>query len=328
MLSFFRTNQLLASSLLLIYGLVLHWGAFYVPDTWQPAGYGVFGDWTYRWIDPQSVGAHLLVVLLLFIQGTTLNVIDFSNKLSRDLTLFPGVFLILLASMAPAFLHLAPHHFANCFLLFSLAEVMNVYRKTRIADHLFNAGFYIGIASLWVPSYWVFIVFLFFGLNVLRSFSIRERLVVSSGFLVVLFLTGTVYFLFDRLPEFMAHQVRAAFVFLDIGALSFFSWFHLGILGLFLLTALFRYRQIMQKRIMQAQKKIDLFYWVLLFGGISVLVQPAASETHALVIVPALGILTGMQFASMERRTAELMHFFLFVVALFFQWRVLFFPVG
>jgi len=327
-LSFFRTNQLLASSLLLIYGLVLHLAAFYVPDTWQPAGYGVLGDWTYRWIDPKSIGAHILVVILLFIQGTTLNVIDFSNKLSRDFTLFPGVFLVLLASMAPSFLHLAPHHFANCFLLFSLAEVMKVYRKTRVADHLFNAGFYIGIASLWVPSYWVFLLFLFFGLNVLRSFSVRERLVVSSGFLVVWFLMGTVYFLMDRLPEFMDHQIWSGFVFWDVGALSFFSWFHLGILGLILFMALFRYNQIMQKRIMQAQKKIDLFYWVLLFGGISVLVQPSASETHALVIIPALGILTGMQFAKMERRTAELMHFFLFMVALFFQWRVLFFPVG
>lgn len=322
MLSFFRTNQLLASSLLLIYAAILHVSAFYVPDTWEPRGYGLFAEWVYNWVGYKTTLAHIIVIFLVLVQGVTVNVIDFSNKLSREQTLFPGVFLVLLTALAPVFLHLTPYHLANTFLLFAVAELMPVYRKSQSASHILNTGFYLGIAFMFVPSYWVFLFFLFTGLNVLRSFDLRERLMVLTGFFTVLFLTGTVYFWLDRWPEFIDRQFGGLRVFLDLGQVSTLGIIHLSVLAFILLVILFQQGQLQQKRIMQAQKKIDILYWLLLFGGITTLIQPEVGEAHALVILPALGMLTGMQVATMQKRTAELLHFFLFVLVLFFQYRV------
>lgn len=325
MLSFFRTNQLLASSLFLLYAAVLHLSAWYVPGNWEPGAYGLFSGYVYGWIGYETTAAHILVILLVILHGITVNVLDFSNKLSRDLTLFPGLFVILLSAFSPAFLQLAPQHLANTFLLFATGSLMQVYRTSKVAIPLFNAGLHLGIAFMFLPAYWVFVIYLFFGLNVLRSFQFRERLMVLSGFFVVVFLSGTVYFLLDRWPEFVDGQLRDLQVFADFGRLPPMGWIHLGILGIFLVIALFQHNQIMQKRIMQAQKKIDLMYWMLLFGGISCFFQAGLDEAHALVIVPALGMLTGMQFVNLENRTAELMHFLLFLLALFVQFRVFFF---
>lgn len=322
MLSFFRTNQLLASSLLIIYAAALHVSAWYVPDNWQPQGYGLFADWIYQWIGAKSNIAHIIAVALVVIQGITVNVIDFSNKLSREQTLFPGVFLVLLSAMSPIFLHLTPYHLANTFLVFALMDLMHVYRKSRSAGHIYNAGLYLGIAFMFVPSYWVFIFFIFAALNVLRGFALRERLMVLSGFFTVLFLTGTTYFWLDRWPEFLAKQFDQIWVFLDFGNISRFGVIHLSVLALILAVTLLQQSRLQQKRVMQSQKKIDVLYWMLLLGGVSTLFHKQVAEAHALVVIPALGMLTGMQVAALPKRTAELLHFFLFVLALFFQYRV------
>ena len=305
-----------------MYAAILHLSAWYVPDTWAPTGYGLFAEWVYQWIGYKTGVAHIVVILLVFMQSVTVNVIDFSNKLSREQTLFPGVFVVLLSALAPVFLHLTPYHLANTFLLFAVAELMQVYRKSKSAGHIFNTGLYTGIAFMFVPSYWVFILFLFAGLNVLRSFDIRERLMTLSGFFTVLFLTGTAYFWLDRWPEFLRKQFGELNTFIDFGQISRFGLIQLAVLGFILLITLLRQSQLQQKRVMQAQKKIDILYWMLLLGGVSTLVQPEVEEAHALVIVPTLGMLTGMQVANMDKRPAELLHFFLFILVLFFQYRV------
>lgn len=323
MLSFFRTNQILASSLLILYAAVLYLSVLYIPYSWEPQGYGLFTDLVYHWIGYQSVGAHVLAMVLVVVQGITANVIDFSNKLSREQTLFPGLFLVLLSALSPIFLHLTPYHLANTFLLFAVVELMHVYRNSKSAGHIYNAGFYLGIAFMFVPAYWVFIFFLFAGLNILRSFEFKERLMVLSGFLTVLILAGTGYFWFDRWPEFVAGQFSELKVFLAFGQISLFGIIHLVVLGIILVVVLLQQSKLQQKRIMQAQKKIDILYWMLLLGGISTFFHSGVDESHAMVIIPALGMLTGMQVATLPKRPAELLHFFLFVTALFFQYRVL-----
>ena len=327
-LSLFRSNQLLVSVLLIFYAGILHLSVWYIPDNWQPEGYGLFMDLLYQVVPPKSNIGHLLVIVLLFIQGVTINMLDFSNKLSRELTLFPGVFLVLLASFYPSFLHLSPAHLANTFILFACYEIFKVYRKSKISDHLFNAGMFVGVAFMFLPSVWVLLFFLFITINVLRSYNLKERLITASGFFVIPFLVGTTYFLTDQWTILMAYPYFPDHLLDSRVSFSLLDWINIGVIGLLVLVAVFQHSQIMQKRIMQAQKKIDVFYWLMVFAGITLFAQADFGADHILLLVPPLGFLTGIQFATMDKRVAELLHLFLFLLALFFQYQVLFIVPG
>ncbi len=328
MLSLFRTNQLLFSLLLIFYAAVLHVAAFITETDWQPRSYGILSAWLYDWLPHHTPLAHSAVLLLLVIQATALNAIAATHRFSDTITLFPGLFFILIASAIPEFLQLSPLHFANTALLIAISEMMKIYKKSACADNIFNVGFWVAVGSLFYPSYLIFVPLGLIGLNNLRAFNLRESLILLSGVVVPYLLTGTFAFWTDQFGWLMDLQVMQAFAlfgFLPVQDVVE-AYFKIAFVDLFLLTAILSYGAYLYKKNIQVQKKIGLLYWVLLLGGLTLTIQAGIQLDHMLILAIPLGIMMALSFLNIRPHWAETLHFFILLVVFFFQYRQFILP--
>ena len=201
MLSLFRTNQFVFNLFLLFYALVVRYIIFIAPPAWEKTTGGVLSHWLIEWVGHEGFLPGLVATLLLFFQGILINVIVTRQRMADEVTLFPGLFFILLSSVFPEFLSLNPILIANTFYLLAINELFQAYQKYAASNHIYNTGFWIAFASLFYFSYVYLLVLAFIGLSILRAFKFRERLVLLVGIFTPFFLLGTYSFITDQFEE-------------------------------------------------------------------------------------------------------------------------------
>lgn len=321
MLRIFRTNQLFTSVLLLFYAAALRLVVFWAPFNWAPTGQGWLGQVFYEWIHWQSPVAQVIAIFLLMVQAFLINFIVHENRLSNENTLLPGVFYVLLSCVFPDFLYLSPVLIGNTFFLFGLSEVMKVYKRNKCADHIFNAGIWVGIASLFYFPFIFMDIVIVAALVIQRAPKMREIILTLLGTFLVFWLVGVGFFLSDNLPYFLSVQFSDNFQFLGFLQSSFSAevWVKMGLFFLLILWSILSAGSYFSKKNMEAQKKITILYWVLGGGFIAGLFQHAITLDYFLMLVPALGIFTGFSFEKMKASVAEAIHFILFVSVIIMQ---------
>ena len=264
MLRLFRTNQLFTSVLLLFYAAALKLVVFWAPFNWAPTGQGWLSEVVYEWVHWQGPAAQVISIFLLMVQAFMINYIVLDNRLSNENTLLPGVFYVLLSCAFPDFLYLSPVLLGNTFFLFGLSEVMKVYKRSKCADHIFNAGFWVGIASLFYFPFIFMVIVMVAALIIQRAPRMRELLLNLTGTFTVLWLVGISFYLADAFPEFVNLQFSRNFRFPGFLSSSFpaETWVKLGLFFLLMLWCILNAGSYMSKKNIEAQKKITILYWV------------------------------------------------------------------
>lgn len=318
MLRIFQTNQILGAVLFLPY-LAIFYAANFLAKLPEPVVQpGIFS----HLLTEATVGWPLLylrltALLLVFFQAILLVVLVNGNRLNSDANLLPGVFYCLFACISPEFMYPSPVLLANTFLIFSLMELMAVYKLPVAEGRLLNAGLWVGVASLFYFSAIGLLFFLFWGVSALRAYNMKEIIVVILGVVTPLFLTGTVFFLTGRLPEFWEIQFANNLAFLDFQYTKETLFFlELGVFALLVLIVLLGSNTYFQKKIMQVQKKITLLYGFLLFAGLTVLFQGQVELTHWLMACIPLAVFFSMSFTTMPAQWAEVVHLLMLAAGL------------
>lgn len=321
MLAFFRTNQLLFGIFLILYAALLHASVFFVADDWVPGASGLWSEWIFSSFGHKGLQPDIAAIVLLGLQGMGLNALNMTHRLNEPVNLFPGLFYVLFASLFPEFLHLSPVLLANTFYILALYDLMSIYNRTRSAGYIFNAGLWIALAGFFYFSFLLFILLAFIALNILRAFDIRERLMVLCGLLTPYLLAGAYFYWFGQWDFFVEHQFVRNFTFFHLpeGPLSGIAISKLALFGFLLATALYNRGEYLLKQNIQVQKKINLLYWGLLFGGLSLFIQHNLQLDHLLILSVPLGILLSFNFTKLPKNWAELFHALLLIAALFYQ---------
>ncbi|MEM9918027.1 MAG: hypothetical protein AAF990_08025 [Bacteroidota bacterium] len=315
MLSLFRTNQIVANFLLLFYAVFLRFSVFWVAPSFEPTFNGVLGEYTIRSIGTLGVFPFILGVILLSLQALLINITISRYRTAGELSLFPGLFYILLASSFPEFLFLSPALIANTFYILALMEMMHTYKNNAAAGRIVNAGFWIAIGSLFYFSHIVFLILAFSALGILRAFRLKEAIMVIIGFAVPYVIANVYFFWTDQWSMFWQQQFVNTWSFLDVSRLSIQGdqLFRLIFLVLITLVALLSFRRYTVKKKIQVQKNINIIYWALFWGALTFLFQADIQYDHFLILLPPLGILLSINFLQMKPPTAESLHLLLYV---------------
>lgn len=319
---------MLSSIFLIFYILVLRFSVFvdYYDENlfnWNPSGEGILGYLLYNWIGPQTILAHVLSVLLLVIQGFLINSIVIGNRLSNEANLFPGVFYVLVCCLMPDFLYLSPVLIGNTFILIALIEMFSTYKANSSADRIFNIGFWTGIASLFYFPFLFFYILINVGLNVLRAFNIKERLIATIGLLTPYFLCWMYYYIVDQDNYFWETQVSSNLSFLSFGGDGVTGWDTYLKSGLFVIAIIFviiNNGAYLMKRNIQAQKKISILYWIMFSTFIGALFQFNLAFEHLIMLAPPLSVFLAFTFSNFKKPFAEALHFLILIFALTLQW--------
>lgn len=314
-LQIFKTNQVLASVLFLIY-LVLFYGSFFTaPLPVASTTPGILGQLVASGMaDWAAVYTQLISLLLVFLQAVLLVLMINGNRINNESNLLPGVFYCLFASMIPEFMHPGPVLFGNTFLLMALIEIMGIYKVPIVSGRLFNVGFWISVASLFYFSNIGLLLFAMWGTSTLRAYNLRDLITILFGAFTPYFLTGTTFFMLDRIPEFWAVQFHQNLGFFDFqtGQDGLF-YLKTGVFVLLVIVVLLSSGNYFQKRIMQVQKKISLLYGFLLFSGLTFLFQSQVDITHWLIPAIPLAAFFSISFSAMPTQWAEVVHLLMLV---------------
>jgi len=325
-LGIFRTNQLAANLLLIIYVLVLRVSGLIAVQSWEPSSAGVLSNLVYDYVGTHGWLPDLLAIVLILIQAFLLNILSARFRISKEVTMFPGVFYILLMSTIPDFLHLSPILMGNTFLILALSNMFTTVKVQSSADSIFNVGFWLSVAGLFYFSNFLFLLFAIFGLSTLRNFRVNEFFMVIVGGLVPLFLGGTIAFFNDSFLSFYQISFFEGFGTLDfLWQTHWSNYVALGVFGLLILIGFLSFNVYFQKQNIRSQKIIQVLYYFIIFSLLTIFIQKGIRLEQLLLLSIPLALMLPLNFVNFRKKDIGTgIHAVWFVGVLFLQYNLLF----
>lgn len=323
MLEFFRRNHLFNSLLLLPYALVIRGIVIIFTSARIPGQvYGSWGQDIIQTIQQWGVGEYLISTILVFIQAAIINRLFIRQSMLGDINLFPGLAYILLTAMHPSFIGMSSVLVATLPLLFALSYLYDILKKERPEETRFMVGWWLAVAGLF---YTPFVFLVFFGLtsmSILKTLKIKDIFQYITGYfspfliawLIRIILTGElnpgIYNLFEK---FGIPRLGPGYGISDVLTLAIFSMLILfGLLG---------YTQIIARKNIHAQKKIDTLYALIFFAiPMAIFFEETLSVPFLMVLLIPLSLFLAMLLKMLKHpAVAESIHFILFVAAILTQ---------
>ncbi|MEO5905901.1 MAG: hypothetical protein ABIQ11_04210 [Saprospiraceae bacterium] len=322
MLEFFKKNHLFNSLLLLPYAFVIRGVTIIFPGARIPGE--ILGTWasdfvasTHQW----GMAEYIFSTFLIFIQAAIVNRLFIRQSMLGEINLFPGLSFILLTAMHPSFIGISSVMLANTTLMIALVYVFDILKKERQEETRFIAGWWLAVSALLYTPYFVLILFGLIAMSILKTLKIKDIFQFLTGFFSP-FLIGwllRVIITEDPTPAIFN-------VFEDFGIPSFGSnhgvsdLITISVFGLLLFFSLLGYTQIIARKNIHAQKKIDTLY-ALVFFGIPMALFCAILSVQFLMIlfIPFSLFLAVLLRLVKHPAIAESIHFILFVAAILTQ---------
>ena len=293
-----------------------------LPTDWVPDNAGILSHLLYGVVPVNGLEAKIAAVVLVVFQSIYLSYFVNSYKLSKEYSYFPAAFYLLMMAFMRESATLTPALLGNTFIIVALVELFKVYKKDRVLGHIFNVGFWISIGSLFYLPIGIFLFFGYIGILILRSFNLREWLIMLLGFLTPWFLTGTYFFAITKFTGFLSIQFAK-----NAGFLSFaFSpgiglYFRAAILTFSFLVVILGFRNYLYKKNIQTQKYINLLFYTLIVLALTPLFQQDIHLEHTILFCIPFAIFLSLSFLNIKTiPIAEFCFFILFVGALIWQY--------
>ncbi len=322
MLEFFKKNHLINSLLLLPYALfirivaVLFEGAR-IPGEINGAWGGDFILSTHHW----GVGEFLFSTFLVFIQAAIINRLYIRQSMLGEINLFPGLCYILLTALHPSFIGVSSVLLANTTLLIALIYLFDVLKKEKQEETRFMAGWWLAVSGLLYTPYMLLVLFGLIAMSMLKTLKAKDIFQYFTGYLSPFFIRWMLNIIFTRnitprffyaFENFSLPHFRNGHGTSDIIATT--------ILGLLMLFSLLGYGQIIARKNIHAQKKIDALYALVFFClPMSFFCQTVGAQYLMVFMIPFSLFLALLLRMVKHPAIAESIHFILFVCALLTQ---------
>lgn len=315
---FFKNNNPSNFVLLPLFALALWAGGFIFHPVFTTANSAALFGFLVKSLSSVPFLSTALSFILIITEAFILNYIASENEIITKRTFLPALLYIVIMSNSEQMLTLHPSLIANLFLLLSLNRLITSFRKNSAFPNVFDAGFFLSIATLfYFPSILLFPV-IFAGLIIFRSYNWREWLISVIGFAVPSFFVLTYYFWFDGLPEFFNHT-KSYFVLHEKPSFDFSSSFYfLMIAGLFIiLPSLVKLISSIASGSQKTKKNLIFINWVFVFSFVSFSIVPELSFPNFAVLAIPLSVYAANYFLNMKKELAGEFLFLVFLAAVF-----------
>ena len=316
MIGIFKNNLFINSLMLLPYIIILR-----VKSLISPVGYSVSGEDTFivkslfDWISSPLLQS-ILAIILVYVQSVYINRLVIRHRLAPQITLVPGLVYAVLASLMPEFTTLSPHLIANLLMLIVIGQLFKIYKAPKVADNIFNVGFWIGSACLFVPNFIYLIIIGLFSIFILRSVKQKELVQLFSGLFTLFFLVFGIMYIYDVpilneaskmnfSPHLSIFSIRGAEIY------KFLGWVLLAVF------TVVNYNTYTLKKSIQAKKKVDILFWVLLGSAVLLFLVSEVVAYNALLMCVPLAVFLNVHLINIKNPlTQELIHV-VFLILLF-----------
>ncbi|MFT6845334.1 MAG: hypothetical protein ACJAUV_001527 [Flavobacteriales bacterium] len=124
----------------------------------------------------------VVIIVVLIISAWLITAITAMQDIHEKPNHWSSLLFLLIITMNPAILLWNGFVFANLFLLLALRRILPIYNEAAVNSKVFDAGFLLGVAGFFQPSYWALIILALITLVVMRPFKWREFAILGIGF--------------------------------------------------------------------------------------------------------------------------------------------------
>lgn len=324
MLSFFKNNRASAVFALLVYCFLVRLPAIFglvaAPASSQRTG--IWGNgWLWDFFAEQPVFSVVAAGILVFFQALLLNNLDSRHRIGADRTFVPAAMYVLLTAMFSETVFLSPILVSLTFVPLALDKIFKCYKQVKAPDLIFDAGFWMGVAGLFFPAASLLLIAVYFGILSLKTFNLRENLILFVGWFIPLFLVWTGCFWLGTTDDFWQHQFQNVISLPSLPSeANLFFWIKFGFLGLLILVALINYNFYFSKKLIHVQKFVGVFYWFLVVGLVIFAFSGRLDFHHSMLLLPQLAMFFGMNFSGGKNVVwQEGLHLLLLAAVIFCQ---------
>ena len=321
MIQIFRRNWFVFTLLLFPYSLLTRAWIFFGDPVWSLSTADQSQAYSYleKFFPANPLGNVILACVVVFFNAALINHIVIKNRIAREINLFPGMVYVVLTALHKDMFWLSPYLIGQFFLLVGVANIFRVYQKPFAGSYIFNAGLFTGLGAVIYIPYTVFILFCIIAILILRKFSIRDLLQLLLGFLIVFFFKAFLLYWHDAYPNPFT-EYSSAFLW-KLGFINYKinEWIIFVVMAGISLIGITNYRKFTIKKSIQSQKKVDLNYWFLIFGILTLPFTTTSTLFPALIILffPLSVFIAMLMTRSKNEAAMEILHVFILFFILF-----------
>ncbi|UBM60178.1 hypothetical protein LAG90_05920 [Marinilongibacter aquaticus] len=263
--------------------------------------------------------AEMLAFFLVFLQALYINYMVNNRRVLLEKTFLPALLYILVMSLSFDTCKLSPALMGNTFLLFALNSIFKqIDRGEQTSQYVFEVGIFIGIGTLFVYSYPVFLFWALLSLILFTPFKANQLFLILLGFFMPLIVALLFFYfagsaeqfirewalqVFDRRPQFDQSTINTILLFAFPVALA--------VLGILRLLNYTRYANFQTRK-----HQILVVYGV--FALINYVFACDSSTFNMLALVPFLAIFTAGWFLHMRGTYTPELFFLVFAFIVVF----------
>lgn len=281
----------------------------------EPLSHALLG-----WLGHSSTVLILCGALVQFVQALIINGMVNQNKMTVRKTYLPGAVYLLLTAMLTENLLLSAPLLGFTFVLGAVSNIFQLTKKEKMNGTLYDAGFLMGVATLFHLPFMLFFVFMYLSLGSVRAIVVREWIVVLLGFLTPAFLVFTAYFV----AEWPAPKFYATGIF-HYKTLSIVQKIVLGAISFFSVVTLAGVQGALYAAVIQVRKFTTILLLLFAFVVISFFLQEQVNMAHLMGLLVPVSVIGAMILVQIKRWwIAEVLHIILLLLVLALQWLPLF----
>ncbi len=259
----------------------------------------------------------MVAFLILFFQAAYFAMVLINNKAYEENTYLPALIFGLLALLSFDFVSFSAELLASTFLLFTLNNLFKeIEFRVQRDETVLNIGLTLGLASLLVFSYALFLPAVIFLLAAFARLSVRKVLLLMFGFILPHGFLTVLYLSWGNAALLWQHFYLPNFVFSKQALISWGSLFFIGAVPL----AYFLFSLIMLNRVArftryQSQLLQVLFIWMAPCAMVLIFTKELTPHS-LLVLLPTLTYFITHYFLLIRRRWISEIMLWLFVGSL------------
>ena len=246
----------------------------------------------------------LFLVANVFVFDLFMTSQEISEKNNHVSAFLVSIFLCYPLSQNP----LHPILFAQLLLTASMWYFVYSYKSDKALSSVFNGAFFLSVATVLYPPFIILLMMCFISLLLLRTFVLREWLLVSIGIILPYFFYISLLFLFDKNMQQPALNLVASFHALRIPTYFKGSFLINLLIGFIAFFSLVFFLTKTVTNIIKTQKAIMVFLWMFIISIPTWFVVSTGSAFTALPSAMPLSVFCGIYLGNTKRRIlAELL---------------------
>ncbi len=263
----------------------------------------------------------LLSLVLVIFTGFLIQQVNDRFALIRARTKLPATMFVIFIGGFITMHTLHPVFFAGIFLVFAIHSLFAVFNNPNTFPQIFNAGFFVGVGSLFYFNLIVLLPAFLIGIIILcREFHWREFVVMLIGFFVPIIFALSYAFLSNHFLAFL--YIIEQNIVTPVNYFKTNYSFHVLLALLAVLTIIGSIKLIQQydTRKVSSRKYYLVFLIIFIFSLISFIFIPAVSQEMLVITVIPITFLISNLFVSIESRFwGEFLFTFLLIIVIFMQ---------